>query len=109
MTLTKEQITTILVEEFPYLLSEYGVSKIGLFGSYAKGTSTALSDVDIIVAFERPIGFKFMELADYLEERLGKPADVLTEGGLTRIRIPEVATSLKEGIVYIQTRVHCVF
>lgn len=103
MTLTKEQVTTILVEEFPYLLMEYGVSKIGLFGSYAKGTSTESSDVDIIVQFESPIGFKFMELADYLEERLGQPVDLLTEGGLTGIRLPDVAESIRESIVYVQT------
>ena len=70
--LNKEKITEILKEKYPYLLSEYGVRKIGLFGSYAKGKQTEKSDIDIIAEFENPIGLKFMEFAEYLEELLGK-------------------------------------
>ena len=40
MMLTKEKITDILLEKSEYLASEYSVKRIGLFGSYAKGTST---------------------------------------------------------------------
>jgi predicted nucleotidyltransferase len=101
MTLTREKITSILSEKSEYLAEAYGVKKIGLFGSYAKGTQTEVSDIDIIVEFETPLGFKFMEFADYLEELLGKPVDVLTVGGLQGIRIPHVAQSIRESIVYV--------
>jgi predicted nucleotidyltransferase len=99
--LTREKITDILSEKSEYLAATYGVKKIGLFGSYAKGTHTEASDIDIIVEFETPLGFKFMEFADYLEELLGKPVDVLTVGGLQGIRIPHVAQSIRESIVYV--------
>jgi predicted nucleotidyltransferase len=102
MTLTREKITSILSEKSEYLAEVYGVKKIGLFGSYAKGTQTEVSDIDIIVEFETPLGFKFMEFADYLEDILGKPVDVLTVGGLQGIRIPHVAQSIRESIVYVQ-------
>ena len=102
MILTREKITNILSEKSEYLTETYGVKKIGLFGSYAKGTQTEVSDIDIIVEFETPLGFKFMEFADYLEEILGKPVDVLTIGGLQGIRIPHVAQSIRESIVYVQ-------
>ena len=102
MILTKEKITDILSEKSEDLAEVYGVKKIGLFGSYAKGTHTEASDIDIIVEFETPLGFKFMEFADYLEELLGKPVDVLTLGGLQGIRIPHVVQSIKESIVYVQ-------
>ncbi|MDE0469212.1 MAG: nucleotidyltransferase family protein [Candidatus Poribacteria bacterium] len=101
MILTREKITNILSEKSEYLTEVYGVKKIGLFGSYAKGTYTETSDIDIIVEFEAPLGFKFMEFADYLEEILGKPVDVLTIGGLQGIRIPQVAQSIRESIVYV--------
>lgn len=39
MELTKEKITEILLDNYGYLASEYGVKRIGLFGSYAKETS----------------------------------------------------------------------
>ena len=94
MILTTEKITSILSEKSEYLTEAYGVKKIGLFGSYAKGTQTEVSDIDIIVEFETPLGFKFMEFADYLEDILGKPVDVLTVGGLQGIRIPHESIRL---------------
>ena len=102
MTLTTEKITNILSEKSEYLAETYGVKRIGLFGSYAKGTHTEVSDIDIIVEFETPLGFKFTDFADYLEELLGKPVDVLTLGGLQGIRNPYVAQSIRESIVYVQ-------
>lgn len=102
MTLTTEKITNILSEKSVYLTEVYGVKKIGLFGSYANGTHADDSDIDIIVEFETPLGFKFMEFADYLEEILGKPVDVLTIGGLQGIRMPHVAQSIRESIIYVQ-------
>ena len=102
MTLTREKITNILAEKSEYLAEVYGVKRIGLFGSYARGTHTEDSDIDIIVEFETPLGFEFMDFADYLEELLGKRVDVLTVGGLQGIRIPHVAQSIRESIVYVQ-------
>ncbi len=70
--LTKEKITEILKEKYPYLVSKYGVKRIGLFGSYAKGKQTENSDIDIVEEFESPIGIRFVEFAEYLEEVLGR-------------------------------------
>lgn len=50
--LTKEEITRILQDNFPYLTTEYGVKRIGFFGSYAKDIPTESSDVDIVVEFD---------------------------------------------------------
>ena len=99
--LTKEQITNILQEKYPYLASEYGVKRIGLFGSYAQGVPTEVSDIDIVVEFERPIGFRFIELTEYLERLLGRRVDVLTRAGIQGIRIPRIAQDIEESIVYV--------
>jgi len=99
--LTKKEITKVLQENFPYLASEYGVKRIGLFGSYAKDVPTETSDVDIVVEFDRPIGFRFVEFTEYLESLLGKGVDVLTPAGIQGIRIDRIARSIEESTVYV--------
>jgi predicted nucleotidyltransferase len=97
----REKVIEILRKEMPYCVSEYGVKRIGLFGSYANGTPTKGSDIDILVEFERPIGLKFVEFAEYLEGLLGTTVDILTHVGLEAIRIERVARNIKESILYV--------
>jgi len=97
----KEHVVKLLREQYPYLAAEYGVKRIGIFGSYAKGIPNERSDIDIIVEFERPLGFKFIEFAEYLEHMLGRKVDVLTPAGLEGIRISSVARDIKEHIIYV--------
>jgi predicted nucleotidyltransferase len=99
--LTKEAITKVLREKYPYLAAEYGVKRIGLFGSYAKDIPTEASDIDLVVEFERPLGFKFIELSEYLERLLGQEVDILTPAGIQGIRIDHIAQSIEENIVYV--------
>jgi predicted nucleotidyltransferase len=100
MMVTRAQLLKLLREQYPYLATEYGIKRIGIFGSYAKGEPEETSDVDIVVEFERPIGFKFIELVEYLERLLGRRVDVLTPAGLQGIRVPRVAQDIMESIVY---------
>ncbi len=99
--LTKEEIIKILKKELPYLQSIFGVKRIGLFGSSAKGIQREDSDIDLVVEFEKPIGLKFIELSDYIEKVLGKKADILTPAGIKSIRVKNVAEDIKKSIVYI--------
>jgi len=99
--LTKETITQTLCAEYPYLASKYGVKRIGMFGSYAKDKPTKASDIDLVVEFERPIGFKFIELGEYLEHLLGKRVDLFTRTVIQGIRITRIAQNIKDNIVYV--------
>lgn len=99
--LTGKEIVEILRKELPRFVSEYGVRRIGLFGSYAGGTQTEDSDVDLLVEFERPIGLKFVEFGDYLEKLLGRKTDILTPAGIEAIRVPKVAESMRHNTVYV--------
>ena len=98
--LTQERILEVLRAHRSDLMSEYGVRRIGIFGSYARGTQDRASDVDIVAEFDAPLGLKFMELTDYLESLLGRPADVLTPAGIQGIRDPRIAKEIQETIVY---------
>jgi len=99
--LSLEEITDILREAYPFLASEYGVRRIGLFGSYAKGVPREGSDVDVVVEFDNPVGFKFVELTEYLESLLGTKVDVLTQAGIQGIRIAHIAEDIERTIVYV--------
>jgi predicted nucleotidyltransferase len=94
--LTREKILELLQAKYPFLATEFGVSKIGLFGSFAKGQPDETSDMDIVMEFDHPIGFKFIDLVEYLENLLGRKVEVLTPAGIQGIRIERVAKSIAE-------------
>jgi uncharacterized protein len=78
----REDIEKILSEHREILISEYHVSRIGLFGSYARNEQTEKSDVDILVDFSHPLGLKFVSLKFYLESLFGKPVDLVSSKAL---------------------------
>ncbi|NHI94928.1 MAG: nucleotidyltransferase [Candidatus Lokiarchaeota archaeon] len=79
----KEDILRILKDELNKLYENFGVKKIGLFGSYVRGEQTKDSDIDILVDFEKYISFfKFIELEDYLSEKLNTKVDLVSMDAL---------------------------
>ena len=101
MVKTAKQIKDIIKREYPFLKNQFSVKRIGLFGSFSAGTVKESSDVDLVVEFNTPIGFKFMTLADYLENKLGRKVDLLTPAGIENIRVKSTAQRIKESIVYV--------
>ena len=97
--LTRRQILALL-RKHQDVLVRYGVKRIGLFGSYAKGMQRQRSDVDFIVEFQEPTFENFIGLVEYLEKTFGKKVDILTPEGIGGIRVKEVAESIKKSVVY---------
>lgn len=65
------------------LKEEYGVKEIGIFGSYVRGEQKAISDVDILIELERPIGFvKFLKLEKRISDLIGVKVDLVTKKAL---------------------------
>jgi predicted nucleotidyltransferase len=65
----------------------FGVKRIGLFGSFARGEQKESSDIDVLVEFEKPTFRNFMDLSFYLEDLFGRRVDLVTVKGLhPRIR-----------------------
>jgi hypothetical protein len=82
--LTKNDILKKLKEIKPILFSEFYVKEIGLFGSYSDNDQNDDSDIDILVEFDRPIGWKFFTLEKYLEEIFKKKVDLVTKKALKK-------------------------
>ena len=73
----------IIREHLAEVRKRFGVKKIGVFGSYSRAEETDASDVDVLVAFERPVDiFTFLELKEYLETILKRKVDLVTEKAL---------------------------
>lgn len=76
--LVKEEIIKKL-EENRERIKKYGVRRIGLFGSYARGEERQKGDIDILVEFEK--GKKtfdnYMGLVLFLEDLLGLKVDLV--------------------------------
>ena len=75
-------IIQTLERELATLKVRFGVKSLGLFGSIARGDASPRSDVDIWVEFEAPSFDHYMDLKFYLEERLGRPVDLVLKGSL---------------------------
>lgn len=67
----------------PELTSKYYVNSIGIFGSAVRDDySPGNSDIDIIVDFSQPIGIEFVDLAEYLEDKIKWKIDLVSKNGI---------------------------
>lgn len=82
----REEIKRIIIET----LEPLGVERIGLFGSFSRREETAKSDIDILVRFAPPgrrpvIGLRWFSLDQELEEKIGRPIDLVSEESLSSL------------------------
>ncbi|MDA3952588.1 MAG: nucleotidyltransferase family protein [Bacteroidales bacterium] len=82
--LSKNEILDILSELKPTLSEEFNVKEIGLFGSYSDNKQNEDSDIDILVEFKKPVGWKFFTLEKYLEDIFKRKVDLVTRKALKR-------------------------
>lgn len=68
----------------PVLMKKFKVRNIGVFGSYSQGTETASSDIDILIDLQEPLGWKFFDLKEFLEEELNRSVDLVTRNALKK-------------------------
>lgn len=103
--LTREQVITILKKELPYLKEKYGVEKIILYGSFAKGRQKKKSDIDILVDLRKTLGLEFVALADTLEEKLQRKVAIATFEHFKRSfhnpRYKHIAEDIKKNMIYV--------
>ena len=69
------------------LLDRYGVARIGVFGSVARGEAGPDSDVDVLVEFkpDQHPGFEFFDLREQLAGLFGTDVDLATSKSLHRL------------------------
>ena len=68
------------------LCRRHRVSRLEVFGSYARGDAHPESDLDVLVSFEpgARVGLEFVALKEDLEALFGRPVDLLTRLSVER-------------------------
>src|SRR6266498_4704298 len=94
--ITLQNILQTLRGHMPELQKKYPVSRLGVFGSYARGEATENSDIDIAVEITGPMGLNFIAMADELEDLFGIKTDVVPLRSIKAQYLP----SVQKDIVY---------
>lgn len=78
--------------------NRFPVKTLGVFGSAVKGELTEKSDIDVLVEFEKSIGFfEFLDLEEYLSELLHRKVDLVTPGALK----PFIKDKIMKQVIYV--------
>jgi predicted nucleotidyltransferase len=96
--MNKDEIILFLKENKPYIEQQFGVVRIGLFGSYVRGNAHEDSDIDIAVEMRDEHIFRnFFSLERYLKEHLKKEIDL----GIMETIKPLVRQRVLKEIIYV--------
>ena len=81
--MTRDEVIETLRAHRETLTERFGVTSLALFGSFARGTATDSSDIDILVRFDGPATSKsYFGVQFYLEDLFGRPIDLVTDKAL---------------------------
>ena len=94
--LNKNEIITFLRKNKPYLKKHFGVTKIALFGSYAREEQTKKSDIDILIEMKIHDFDTRYDLKDFLEQKFNKNVQILYFSGVRKF----IMDSIKEDIIH---------
>jgi predicted nucleotidyltransferase len=88
----------LLSQSKPLLATRYGVKELALFGSTARGTAHAGSDVDVLVSFDGPAtSDQYFGVQFYLEDLLGSQVDLVTDRALR----PELRPYIERDSIHV--------
>ncbi len=86
--LTKEEILQYLFENKELFKTKYNITKLGVFGSFARDEQTEDSDIDIIIEMDRnteEIFEKKQELRSILKNKYHRKVDLCRERSIKPI------------------------
>ena len=95
---TLQEVKQCLIENRSLLQEHYQVKEIGIFGSYIRQEQTETSDIDILVEFSKtPSLLKFINLENYLSDRLKIKVDLVHKSGLK----PRIGKQILAEVIYV--------
>ncbi len=97
MVQTKSELYSLLKSN-SVILKNFGVDKLGLFGSFKHGTVTSSSDIDFLVDFvpEKKSYKNLFSLYEFLQKLTGRKVEVVTRQGLSKYIGPHILNDLED-------------
>ncbi len=93
-----DEIKNTLKKHKRELNRKYGVTEIGVFGSYVKNKNDGASDIDVLVEFEKAIDLlAFVNLKNYLSDLLKTNVDLVMKKALK----PKIGRRILKEVVKI--------
>ena len=73
------------------ILKKNGAIKISLFGSFSRNEEKQYSDIDVLVKFNRNMGyFEFIKIENELSENIGRKVDLVTKEAINPFMIDSI-------------------
>jgi predicted nucleotidyltransferase len=97
--LKSDEILDFLKQHRQDIEARFSVKRIGLFGSVLRGSASDKSDVDILVELTHPTFDQYMDLKFFLEDKLGRPVDLVLPSAdfCDVVRLPHGSLSPESG------------
>lgn len=95
-TMDKDSILHTLREAKQHIKEKYSVNEIALFGSYSRGEQTETSDIDLMVALDDPLGFRYFDLVYELKALFDKEVEVVSKGAIK----PQYFEAIQNDLIY---------
>jgi predicted nucleotidyltransferase len=92
---TLETILEKLRAYKPELQRKYPISRLGVFGSYARGEANEKSDIDVAVELNGPMGLNFVAMANEIEDLFGIKVDVVPKRSIKSIYLSSVEKDIR--------------
>ncbi len=89
-----------LKEILPSISEKYGISELGIFGSYIRNEHSVESDIDILVTLKDPVQiglFEFWQLEDELSHYLNLKVDLVDQAVLKA----QIGKRILREVIYI--------
>ena len=95
-------LTTAQLTQIQSFFTDKPVVKAWVFGSFARGTATENSDLDLLVEldYSRPIGLKYVEMMLDLQDLLDKKVDLVSEMSLSKYLKPRIDS--EKQLIYVR-------
>ena len=96
--LTKEEVSSYLKQYKQKHLEDYHLTKLGFFGSIARGQQTQSSDLDVVVEFSKPNLFIQAGIMEDLKEKFNVDVDVIALSNHTNYKLLK---RINQDVIYV--------